>query len=197
MVGSCLLTRCSTSKESPKESKPSLSTEPAKEKESPKPVAKITAEQFGTAALEGNYKVIETAIEAGIDVNTPDPNKRTALMLASFNGHQEIVNKLLEAGAQVKDRDPTGRTALMYASSGPFPDTVALLIKAGSEVNAVDTKENWTALMVAASEGRVKNIEILLASGADPSLKDIDGDTALSFARTQKKEQAVKLLTQK
>ena len=37
--------------------------------------------------------------------------------------------------------------------------------------------------MFAASEGQLDVVKILLANGADASLKDIDGDNAEAFAR--------------
>jgi ankyrin repeat protein len=37
--------------------------------------------------------------------------------------------------------------------------------------------------MTAAAEGQLEVVQLLLDRGADPSLEDADGDTALSFAR--------------
>jgi ankyrin repeat protein len=62
---------------------------------------------------------------------------------------------------------------------------VELLLGKGASVNLRDTPEQFTALMFAAAEGHVKVVRLLLEHGADPSLKDADGDTAESFA-TQK-----------
>jgi ankyrin repeat protein len=43
--------------------------------------------------------------------------------------------------------------------------------------------EGFTALMTAAAEGQLEVVRLLLERGADPTLVDTDGDTALSFAR--------------
>ena len=37
--------------------------------------------------------------------------------------------------------------------------------------------------MFAAAEGHIENVKLLLAHGSDPTLVDVDGDTAASFAR--------------
>jgi ankyrin repeat protein len=48
--------------------------------------------------------------------------------------------------------------------------------------------------MHAAYQGRTKICEMLLALGADPSLKDEDGDTALDCARERNKPECAALL---
>ncbi|MGB3863606.1 MAG: ankyrin repeat domain-containing protein [Candidatus Aminicenantaceae bacterium] len=60
--------------------------------------------------------------------------------------------------------------------------------------NLVDTVEQWTALMFAAGEGQLEVVQILLKHGADPSLKDVDGDTALVFAQRNGHAQVTGLL---
>lgn len=163
-------------------SKPEVATSAAP---SPTPpvIAKISDTQFAEAALEGQMPIIEQGIKEGINLNEANEVGRTPLMLASFNGHQNVVSLLLSHNAKVDFRDVAGRTALMYASSGPFQKTVKLLIDAGANVNAVDSIEKWTPLMFAAGEGLLPVVEELLLAGAERATRDIDGDTALDFAK--------------
>ena len=104
-------------------------------------------------------------------------------MLAGFNGHNELCRLLIEKGAKVDARDFNGRTALMFASTGPFAGTVRYLLASGADPNVVDQGEHFTALMHAAAEGQMEVVGVLLEHGADKSVKDVDGDTAESFAR--------------
>ena len=116
-------------------------------------------------------------------------------MWAAFNGHAAAVRVLLEQGGKVDAKDKNGRTALLFASSGPFEETVGLLLKKGAAVNTQGTLEGFTALMTAAAEGQLQVVRLLLQNGADPALKDADGDTAESFARQKGHGDVVKLLS--
>jgi ankyrin repeat protein len=46
----------------------------------------------------------------------------------------------------------------------------------------VDSDEHFSPLMHAAAEGHLDVVKVLIAHGADRSLKDVDGDDAVSFA---------------
>jgi ankyrin repeat protein len=151
-------------------------------------------QSFRDAALNGQFETVESMVSENINVNGADPDGRTALMLASFNGHAGIVALLINNGAVLDLVDVFGRTALHYASTGPFLPTVEFLLKKGADPNVVDSEEHFTPLMFAAAEGHVDVVKILLEYHADPTLKDIDGDTAESFARTNGHDEIADLL---
>ncbi|MFV0592002.1 MAG: ankyrin repeat domain-containing protein [Draconibacterium sp.] len=134
------------------------------------------------ASLEGNLQIVLSALNDGFNPNTVDENKRTALMLAAYNGNTEIVKLLIDKGADVNYTDEIQRTALMYASSGPFVNTVLILLQAGAKPNSIEKEENWTAAMMAAAEGQLEVLKELVAFGADLSMVDVDGESALDFA---------------
>jgi ankyrin repeat protein len=146
-------------------------------------VALIPIQELVEAALYGKADIITKALEQGFDVNKRDAENRTVLMYAAFNGHAAIVKQLIEAEADVNVQDTIGTSALMFAASGPSTETVQVLLDAGAEINMVDKNEHFSALMWAAAEGQVENVKLLLSKGADLTLKDVDGDTAESFAR--------------
>ncbi len=149
------------------------------------------------AALNGQFEVIENLLKENINVNSADPDGRTALMLASFNGYSGIVALLINKGAVVDLADGFGRTALHYASTGPFVPTVEFLLKKGANPNVVDSEEHFTPIMFAAAEGHIDVVRMLLEYNADPSLKDIDGDTAETFARQNGHTEVADLLKSK
>lgn len=71
----------------------------------------------------------------------------------------------------------------MFAATGPFVPTVEALLKAGSEPNRTEDQENWTAVMMAASEGQLEVLKVLMANGDDLKMVDIDGESVLYFAK--------------
>jgi ankyrin repeat protein len=115
-------------------------------------------------------------------------------MWAAYNGHTPVVAYLLEQGATVDLKDSNGRTALLYASSGPFPETVGLLLRKGADVNVQGKTEGFTALMMAAAEGQIEVVRVLLLNGASIDVIDRDGDTAKKFAREKGHTEVLKLL---
>jgi len=151
----------------------------------PKEVSKpqISTQSFHDAALDGNIETVKLALEGGIQSDIIDADGKNALMFAAFNGHSDIIKLLFEKGVPINKQDNDGRTALMYASTGPFPATVKILLDNKAETNITDNVEHFTALMFAASEGQFELVKLLIEYGADPTLKDIDGDTAEDFAQ--------------
>jgi ankyrin repeat protein len=157
-----------------------VTSKPGKQENSGKA---LEPDLFFDAALNGDLEGIRSMLKLGMDVNIAEEEGRTALMFAAYNGHTKIVKLLIERGAGVDTRDQADRTALLYAATGPFPETVKVLLEKKANPNAVDNGEHFSPLMHAAAEGNLDVVKILLEFGADPALKDIDEDTAESFAR--------------
>lgn len=152
------------------------------------------ARDLMTASLKGRVKQVRQALEEGVDANAADEKGNTPLMLASYNGHTEVVQQLLDREARLDARNAEGRTALMFAATGSFPKTVEVLLGAGADPNATGNVEGWSALMFATAEGHREVVQTLLDHGADPSLKDKDGDTALTFAQNNNHSEVAALL---
>ena len=155
--------------------------------------------RFGVFLLPTNPwdELVKQLIQKKVNLNAIDQDGRTALMLAGYNGHTELVRILLDKGARVNIRDGSGRTALLFTATGPFPKTVELLLERKADPNIVDNQERFSALMHAAAEGHIEVVKILLDHEADARLKDIDGDTAESFARQNGHTELADLLKEK
>jgi ankyrin repeat protein len=138
--------------------------------------------EFFEAALNGEIVAVKAAIKSGVDVNTQNADKRTAIMLAAFNGHTDTVKLLIENGADVNTIEGNGRTSLMFAASGDNAETVKLLLDNNAKVDVTDNVENFTAFMFAAAEGQLENVKLLLEYNADWKMVDVDGDSARTFA---------------
>jgi ankyrin repeat protein len=70
-----------------------------------------------------------------------------------------------------------------------------LLLERGVDVNKTYT-HNLTALMWAAGYGRKAAVELLLAHGVDPRIRDDRGKTAADIARDQRHPEVSALLEQ-
>ena len=140
-----------------------------------------------------------------LDVNAIHPRRynRTALMLAAQNGKLEIVDALLERpGTKLDRKDLDGNTALSLASIAGQSDIVESLLE-HSDVG-IDSQDSLgsTALIMAATGtgGRKETLAgILIATnllmqGANTSIRDHEGGTAILRAVDAGKEAMVKLL---
>lgn len=98
------------------------------------------------------------------------------------------MNLLLNHAVDVNARYGNDLTALMWAAghedaagSNDVADVLALLIDHGARINEKDNRGR-TALMIAASLGHDKAVDVLLARGADKTLRDSTGKTAADLA---------------
>jgi hypothetical protein len=151
-----------------------------------------------SAAENGHVEIVQLLIKRGADVDAKSKHDRTALMYAARGGDKDqterqiqIVKLLLSKSPDVNAGDYEGNTALMYAAwQEDRVKIVEMLIESGADINSKnnETQEygvgERTALMAAASNGRLDTVRLLLAKGADPSLKDSHGDTALRRAES-------------
>ncbi|MDD5579129.1 MAG: ankyrin repeat domain-containing protein [Methylobacter sp.] len=115
------------------------------------------------------------------------------LILASQQGRSDVVNFLIEQNAALDVIDQYGNNALWAACYADSSDCINALIHAGIDINHQNSASGATVLIFAASSGREKVVEQLLAAGADPELKTHDDFTALDLASTRK---TLKLISQ-
>ncbi len=134
------------------------------------------------AAVAAKEDAVSERIKAGDDVNAEDSSGWTALMYASATFvHGQAANLLLRAGANPAHLSKAGDTALMAcATTGRFCPELARAAK--SLVNLQDN-EGRTALMFLTTRADPKEIARALAYGANASLRDRNGKTALDYLR--------------
>ena len=140
--------------------------------------------------LESWQVVAELLKARGLRVNATNAHGETALMLAAIKGHVELARQLIAAEADV---NKTGWTPLHYAASGTSEHQVAmvqLLLEHHAYIDAASPNGS-TPLMLAAQYGPREVALLLLEQGADPTIKNQLGLTAVQFARRAERQELV------
>ena len=103
--------------------------------------------------------------------------------------------QVIYAGADPNAKNAVGRTPLMFASSYGYVPIVTMLLAKGADVNRVpDDKTGWSALMAVAHNGHAAVVSLLLKSGANQSIVDVKGKTALGLAEMRGQTEAIRAL---
>lgn len=125
-----------------------------------------------------------------LDLETRTPQGETALMIAAIRGHLDEARALVLRGAHINQ---TGWTPLHYAASGTQPQQtalIALLLQHHAYIDA-GSPNGSTPLMMAAQYGTRESVQLLLEEGADATLKNQLGLSAVDFAlRAERKDVA-------
>ncbi len=154
---------------------------------------------LSNAAWKGDQDALDLLYAKGADITRKCHEDNDLLSHAAFNAQIGSVKWLLSKGADPKHISAkTGESALHFAiSKRDDPrrtEIVRVLVEAGADVNlkTIAGKETGcfmrdaflkseTPLHRAAAYGDKDMIQILLNAGADPSIKDANGDTPISW----------------
>jgi ankyrin repeat protein len=148
------------------------------------------------ACAAGEVERVERIVEQDqTSVNAYSGDGWTALHLASFFGHPKIVELLLANGADVtsRSRNHNGNTPLHAALAGHHTMVAGLLLGADADVNAADAG-GWRPVHIAAANNDLDSIKALIAQGADATVANGEGRTALSLSQEKGHREAAALL---
>lgn len=139
------------------------------------------------AAYRGDIEAVKAFLDDGFPPNAGNEVGYTILMGAARSSSLEAVRFILSHGGQAALADKRGYTALHWAVAQPTSNAanelscVRTLIDEGADVNARN-EEGITPLMNAAWFGCRDSVKELLRRGADASLRDSKGRSALDLA---------------
>ena len=152
----------------------------------PKPVHDASPLMY--AVWSGNVDAINLLLDHGANpqakMQVGGQIPATPLLLATIQGETEAVAAFLARGSDVNEPDEQGMSLLADTATSNDTAVARLLLARGAKVDAVD-ELSMTPLMHAASVdfGDTAMVDLLLASGADRSIKSKDGLTALDMAK--------------
>jgi uncharacterized protein len=136
------------------------------------------------ASTLGHIGVVRCLLDKGAAINEKSGEcGPTALGLACLFGRTLVARVLLERGADPTIVDRWGRTPMMLASSQGHLEDVRLLLGHPSAKATTNRRghNRETALWKACFYGHAGVARLLLASGADPTIADKNGTTAMAL----------------
>ena len=143
-----------------------------------------------SAAGQAHRDMVTYLLGEGADLTLRDADGVSTLVRALHRGAADIALDLVQAAtatlttpaaeAFFNAQSVDGDTALTVAAAKGYADVVqALLASGGAQLN-LDAQDavGYTALMRAAARGHRDVAQLLRTAGADPGIKNLDGQTA-------------------
>jgi uncharacterized protein len=145
--------------------------------------------QLLAAAYANDIAAARRLIDAGADVNTKDDTEQSAYLIATSEVGDDVrlLELTLDAGADVNAKDSYDGTGLIRAAERGHAAVIRRLLKTDIDVDHVN-RLGWTALLEAVILGEggpahIRTVRLLVGGGADASIADEGGATALEHAR--------------
>ena len=128
------------------------------------------------AARGGRKEIIQILLEKGAEINATTDIGMTPLHYAVLSEDAEVIALLLEKGADICAITKLKKSTLFHIAvqHKHIKDITALLIRIGADVNAVKFK-GGTPLYMANTWWSAQLVQLLLDSGADPSVVNKEG----------------------
>ena len=149
------------------------------------------------ATRQDNPEMIELLKKNLANLNAVNKKGLTPLMVAGQQkDRKHAFKKLLDLGANMFAEDFRGRTTFMHVSNHPSCSAMLdmMLAKAREMDKCHNGKPNFnklvnhqdrdgvSSMMIIAKEGNREALRVLVANGANPYLKDKNGNDALDYA---------------
>jgi len=148
------------------------------------------------AIRDGSVRVSQFLLaQPLVRVETRNLRGESPLMIAALKGQLPLVRQLIERKAEV---NKPGWTPLHYAAAhadAASQAVVRLLLEHHAYIDAA-SPNGTTPLMMAAQYGHPGVVRLLLEEGADASLRNEQGLSALDFAQRAQRKDAEHMLLQ-
>lgn len=130
------------------------------------------------AAKIGNLEMVSLLLSTGqVDVNAQDSGGWTPIIWAAEHKHIDVIRMLLTRGADVTLTDNEENICLHWASFTGSAAIAEVLLNAQCDLHAVNYHGD-TPLHIAARESYHDCVLLFLSRGANPELRNKEGDTA-------------------
>ena len=151
------------------------------------------------AAARDHVNAAKVLVALGADPDALDDRHDTAWLVTGVTGSVAMLEALLPANPDLSIENRYGGLSVIPASERGHVDYVRRVVRTNIDVNHVN-RLGWTALLEAVLLGdggrdHQEIVRILLGAGADRSLPDRDGITALEHARSKGYDDLARILS--
>lgn len=149
------------------------------------------------ACQVGNFGNAQILLNAGADPNMTNDNGATQLGQLAASNERDAVVFLLDTGAEVDGLDEYSRTPLYRAAENDNFGLCHDLLQHGANPNVAAGDGSSTPLGVAASNGHLKTVEVLLEGDADIEGRDNQDRTPLFRAAEDRQPEVCRALLER
>ena len=143
----------------------------------------------------GHIKCVEALLNAGSNINAGlHEYGVSALHCAVRANAVDQVKRLLEHGAIPNNVQLFSETPLHTAAAMGYEECVRLLVKHGACLEVLMGPMKMTALHLAAQDGNVDSLQVLLSGGASADSRNARGQSALHLAALAQSPETVEVL---
>lgn len=135
------------------------------------------------AVVLNDKSMVEFLISKNVELDCAVIDGSTPLFRTIVDGSKEIELLLVKAGVNIKS--DVGYTAIHAAVIKGDAQAVKFWIEKGINVNANINPYDVTPLHTAINEKNIEMVDVLMANGADITLRNRFGQTALELARSK------------
>jgi ankyrin repeat protein len=141
------------------------------------------------AILRRNIKIIKKIIHSIPDINDKNVGINSAVQMSIRMRSLEVTKVLIQKGASLNEDN------ILDAIDSDLPEMVRFVIESGIDIDRVRFSDGKTSLMYAIKRGNIEICQMLIEAGADLSLSDNEGKTALGYAKQYKNTAIESLIT--
>lgn len=164
------------------------------------PELAFVEDPVGRRTPAATLALLKAGLIKDVDVR-PTGSTMTALIAATYGNHLDLVRALIDRGANVNavDQDDEKNMPIFYAINNHSFEMVKLLVEKGARINVMDGTgipliNRAIAIPFIDHNPDIRSFEYLLLRGADPTIPDRRGESAVAFVVAAKEMPAARLL---
>jgi ankyrin repeat protein len=129
-----------------------------------------------------NPEIIKMLVEHGADINFTTLDNSSILHNVSYSGSADLIDFIIKKGANVNVVDQSGFSPLHIAIQNGNTEAISILCKNTKNLNQKEIRYGNTPLHFAALKGDLESSIMLIESGADAGITNLQGISPVDYA---------------